>query len=57
MDNCNDDKSINKKEGENIEFNMLKEHVGHNISCVMYGDQNVSIECNDCNEVLHSIDK
>lgn len=40
----------------NIEFEMLKNHVGHNLKCVMYGGQNVSIECTDCNEVLYSVD-
>ena len=38
----------------------LKPHVGHKIVCVAYGEPdlpvNISIECQDCNEVLFSID-
>jgi hypothetical protein len=37
---------------KNYEYESLKNHVGHNIECVTYGDENVSIECIDCNEVL-----
>ena len=36
----------------------LKQHVGHNIVCVEYGDgENVAIECEDCNEVLLDYDR
>lgn len=42
----------------NYMFEMLKSHIGHNISCVAYGNINdpvdVCIECEDCNEVLIS---
>lgn len=38
----------------------LKYHVGHKVVCVAYGEEdllvNISIECEDCNEVLFSID-
>lgn len=39
----------------------LEGHVGHEVSCVGYGDSdgviaNVSIECADCDEVLFSLD-
>ena len=37
----------------------LADHVGHNVVCVGYGDdeiENVSIECDDCNVVLFDID-
>lgn len=37
----------------------LAEHVGHKLMCVCYGDEdtaNVSIECEDCNEVIFDID-
>ncbi len=38
----------------------LKAHVGHKVVCVAYGEAdlpvNISIECEDCNEVLFSID-
>lgn len=37
----------------------LKHHVGHKVTCVGYGTsdiQNVSIECEDCDEVLFDID-
>jgi hypothetical protein len=47
----------------NVMYNKLKEHVGHDIECVQYGNfgyqgepQNVAIECNDCNEVIISYD-
>lgn len=37
---------------------ILKPHIGHNITCVCYGDlddpADVCIECLDCNEVLIS---
>ena len=39
---------------ENFKFNQLKNHLGHNIECVRYGNDNISIECTDCNEVLYS---
>ena len=39
-------------------FRDLKAHAGHNIVCVIYGnDHNVAIECEDCNEVLLDYDK
>jgi hypothetical protein len=39
-------------------FEGLKEHIGHKIVCVSYGSpiENVSIECEDCNEVLLDFD-
>lgn len=39
-------------------YDELKRHVGHKITCVTYGEgQNVAIECEDCNEVLLDYDK
>lgn len=35
----------------------LMEHKGHNIECVTYGDDNVALECIDCNCVLVDFDK
>lgn len=36
----------------------LKEHIGHNIRCVQYGDgDNVAVECEDCHVVLLDYDK
>lgn len=41
-------------------FEELKEHYGHKIECVMYGDRdyplNVAIECEDCCIVLLDYD-
>lgn len=38
-------------------YKMLRQHVGHNLVCVMYGDEaNVAIECEDYNEVLLDYD-
>lgn len=43
---------------EQMLFDMLREHIGHNIECVAYKDKrngdivNVSIECVDCSTVL-----
>lgn len=37
----------------------LSPHVGHSVTCVSYGQDeiaNISIECEDCNEVLFDID-
>ena len=51
--------------GENSPFycpaEKLKGHVGHKVFCVGYGEDgeeivNVSIECEDCNEVLFGLD-
>jgi hypothetical protein len=43
------------------DFESLKNHVGHKIICVGYGDskdyENVAIECVDCDEVLMDYDK
>ena len=34
----------------------LKKHIGHDVEIVCYGDkenpQNISLECNDCSEVI-----
>ena len=37
----------------------LQRHIGHNIVCVSYGqfEDNVAIECEDCNEVILDFDK
>ncbi len=41
-------------------FEELRSHIGHDVTVVYYGREgnpvNVSIECNDCNEVLFDID-
>ncbi|MBP1931764.1 hypothetical protein [Ammoniphilus resinae] len=34
----------------------LKEHVGHQIECVMYGGVNVSVVCDTCHVVLLDFD-
>ena len=47
------------------DFDSLREHVGHKIVCVVYGDNgndgkvehNVAIECEDCSTVLIDYDK
>lgn len=40
------------------QYGKLTEHVGHDVSCVEYGDGvNVAIECEDCNEVLVDYDR
>ncbi len=39
-------------------FETLRPHVGHKLECVTYGDnENVVIECTDCNEILLSFNK
>jgi len=38
-------------------YEELKKHLGHDIVCVKYGEQNVSIECENCKEVLLDFDK
>ena len=40
-----------------INYEELKKHLGHKIVCVEYGKQNMSIECENCNEVLLDFDK
>jgi len=40
-----------------MEFERLREHIGHRIVCVIYGDVEVSLECEDCHEVLYSVNK
>lgn len=37
-------------------FEELLIHRGHEIHVVLYGDSNVAIECEDCNEVLLDFD-
>jgi hypothetical protein len=42
-------------------FEILKSHIGHHVRVVSYDDDegeiyNVSIECEDCNEVLYDLD-
>jgi hypothetical protein len=44
----------------NYEFEKFKAHKGHKIVCVGDGrgkDVNISLECEDCNEVLYSVDR
>ena len=44
-------------DNETFEFDRLCSHAGHEIEIATYGnDYNVSIECIDCHEVLHSLD-
>lgn len=38
-------------------FEGIQAHLGHEIVCVCYGCDDVSIECADCNEVLISADR
>ena len=44
---------MNKDE---ILWNILKEHIGHNVEIVYYGDKDspvdICLECTDCNEVI-----
>jgi len=42
-------------------WNKLKDHTNHDITIVSYGNKttgivNISIECNDCSEVLIDLD-
>ena len=41
-------------------YDLLRRHIGHNVVCVAYGDpndpQDICIECEDCNEVLISVE-
>ena len=42
-------------------FDQLSQHIGHDIQCVSYGNDevgivNVAIECKTCNEVLLDFD-
>ena len=43
-----------------IMFNIYRDHIGHKIAVVRYGEgdeiQNVSVECEDCCSVLDSYD-
>lgn len=43
---------------DNYLYEKLKNHIGHNIVCVAYGDidkpVDICIECEDCGEVLIS---
>lgn len=45
----------------NLLYDKLLPHIGHSIVLACYGDtedpDNISIECEDCNEVLISVDK
>ena len=38
-------------------YEELSRHIGHKIVCVGYGNQNVAIECETCNEILLDFDK
>lgn len=40
-----------------LNFKEARWHVGHEIECVMYGTQNVSVECVTCGEVIVSYDR
>ena len=51
---------IQREIPENIdtfEFEHFKAHAGHKIELVLYGEnRNVSLECDDCRQVLYSVD-
>lgn len=47
----------NNTEETNHMFEHIKDHVGHNIECIYYGRDNVTLECIECNIVLYSVDK
>lgn len=38
-------------------FQELYYHYGHEITVAMYGQDNVTLECNDCNEILLDFDE
>ena len=38
-------------------FEELRKHIGHKIVVVIYGEENVSCECETCNEVLMDYDR
>lgn len=41
-----------------MNYEELKKHIGHSIAIVSYGDNdNIALECEDCNEVLMDFDK
>jgi DNA-directed RNA polymerase subunit RPC12/RpoP len=45
-----------------LDYKDLRRHIGHSIVCVGYGEKgrvpvNVAVECEDCSEVLLSLDK
>ena len=49
---------MREKEMSAFDYSTLLPHVGHNIVCITYGNEdNVAIECEDCNEVLLDYDK
>ena len=39
------------------DYEALEAHVGHDIRCVRYGDDNVTVECHDCKEVITDADR
>lgn len=41
---------------DEMTFRHYKQHVGHDIQMVRYGDKNVTIECHDCNIVIEDCD-
>ena len=44
-------------ETHKFDYAKLKRHQGHNIECVMYGDDvNMSVECVDCHEIIIDYD-
>ena len=53
---------MSKENKRDYNFDRIKEHIGHSIECVGYGDfrdvvtgrfiENVAIECETCGEVL-----
>ena len=38
-------------------YKELKTHLGHKIVCISYGNDNISVECETCNEVILDYDK
>ena len=35
----------------------LENHIGHKLQCVRYGDENVAVECIDCQEIIMDYEK
>ena len=39
-----------------MDYRKALPHVGHNIAIVVYGEENVAVECEDCHEVVVDAD-
>ena len=56
-ENCKEGEGRWIEEPAELLFSRIREHVGHKIVCVRYGEMNAAVECETCNCVIIDSDR